>query len=89
MKHCWQLCKMQQTMLLSSQHTKQRYVSGVQVPASLAVCFIDSRGQVAKFRTGQQWSSSFSLGTDSLSIKWEIFRGSTTGGRVHYNNTCM
>jgi hypothetical protein len=83
-----QLCKTRQTILLSSQHTKQRYVSGVQVPASLAVCFIDSRGQVAKFRTGQQWNSSFSLGTDSLSIKWELFRDSMTGGRVYYNNTC-
>jgi hypothetical protein len=61
----------------------------VQVPASLAVCFVDSRGLLAEFKRDLQWSSSFSLGTDSLSIKWELFKGGMTGGRVVYNNRSM
>jgi hypothetical protein len=61
----------------------------LQVPDSLAVCFVNSAKALGpEFKREGQWSSNVSL--DKLAIRWQLFEGTIKpGGRIEYKSRGM
>lgn len=58
------------------------------MPTSLAVCFVNSKGQVPDFKKEKKWSSTIHLGADSLAFKWSLIKGTPqAGGRVAFRDS--
>lgn len=47
----------------------------MQVPDTMAVCFVDSKNRVVDFKKEQKWASNIFLGADCVSVQWLLYRG--------------
>jgi hypothetical protein len=60
--------------------------AAAQVPASLSVCYVDSKNRVCDFKKDHRWSSSIYLGSEQVAVTWQLHRGTPqASGTTNFN----